>query len=340
MTDSPAAASSGKQRGVSARSLIIAIILLIAVGAMVLLAIWFFTPRDRGLSDDVDFVYLSDDDTATVGFAGSFPVGSDVLSSPTGMDGDGEYIYVAERDAGWLARFTYGGGLVETIAVPPAEGREIATPISVAAMDDGRVAVVDSASGDVLLLDPDSVQETVRISVGANLVQPTSVIADGDRLVVAEATTGTFEVFDADGTYIESLGDDLDPPPTFVGGMRIAGPTLYASDSNAGRVLLLNVSTAAQVATLQERLGLPRGIAVDDAGRVIVADAFDSTVLIFDGDDYMPEDAIGDENTRRVEEGGALGSPQGLVWDSQTRLLYVADTAEGKVKVYEVRAGQ
>ena len=79
---------------------------------------------------------------------------------------------------------------------------------------------------------------------------------------------------------------------------------------------------------------------VDGVGRVMVADAFDGAVLVFDEEDYLITDVIGDENTRRIAEGGALGSPQGLVWDAQTRLLYVADTAEGKVKVYEVRAGQ
>lgn len=328
------------QRGVSARSLLFIVIALAVIGGLVLLGIWFFSPRDLRLTDDVEFVYLADEDTATVGFAGVFPAGGSVLAAPTGMAGDGESIFVAERDAGQIARFTYGGGLVETLAVPPAEGRDTATPISVAVVSDGSIAIVDSASGEVVLMDPGSPDEATRIESGAVLQQPTSVSSDGDRIIVAEASTGTFEVFDLDGVHLESLGADLDPRPTFVGGLEIAGTTMYASDSNAGRVLLLSASTGAQTGTLQERIGLPRGIAVDGTGRVMVADTFDGIVLVFDADDYMLADTVGDDETRRVEEGGLLGAPQGLVWDQQTRLLYVADASQGKIKVYEVRAGR
>ena len=80
---------------------------------------------------------------------------------------------------------------------------------------------------------------------------------------------------------------------------------------------------------------MPRtqGLAVDDTGRIYVADAFMSTVRIFD--------ASGTELGKVVEYGtdpGDLRVPYGLALSTDGARLYVVNTGTSSVEVYDTAA--
>jgi DNA-binding beta-propeller fold protein YncE len=334
------AVSKKKRRGlsVSPRALLTTVIAIILIGALAILVYWLATREDDPWQEAM-FFELPEDAAATVGFAAVFPGAGAELAAPTGIATDGQSLYVALRDAGQIAEFTMRGALVQTVTVPPAEGRDVTTPIDVAVLSTGRLAVVDSASGEVILLDMDSPDEALQLcqETDALLGQPTAVTATDEMILVACATAGSIETFSYDGVYQGGIGADAQPPLTFVGGLHVDNGVLYVSDSNAGRVLTFDLATGVQLGALQQPMGLPRGVTNDVPGRTFVADSFEGLVLVFDPSGMQVLDVVGDEKTRRFEEGGALASPQGVVWDPETRFLYVTDTADGRVKVYEVR---
>ncbi|MDH4140833.1 MAG: hypothetical protein OEV43_09720, partial [Coriobacteriia bacterium] len=234
---------------------------------------------------------------------------------------------------------TYRGGHLATLSVPAAEGVPAAYPIDVASLSDGNLAVVDTASNRVVVLDPEDPFADVRVLGGEEDApkQPTAVTATNGSLFVADAGDKLIKEYREDGTFVRSFGKRLDPRLTFVGGLHANEGMLYVSDSNASRVLVLDLETGRLKTTVQERLGLPRGVTTDDAGRVYVAEEFDAQVAVFDPTGFTLMDVVGDIRTEGLEAGGALSIPDDAFWDSGGQHLYVTDSAQGRVKVYNVR---
>lgn len=74
------------------------------------------------------------------------------------------------------------------------------------------------------------------------------------------------------------------------------------------------------------RFGAPTGIALGPTGHVFVADADHKQVVLLDKQG----------NGQRVIGKGMLERPNGLAWDADEGLLYVADTQAHQVKVFDV----
>lgn len=329
------------QRTISARSLWIAIAALLAVGVLlIVVVVWH--PSIGGRTDSGGLVRLSDDSTASVGYAGAVPsVEESSLPRPLGIDGGQDRLYVALADASAIGVFTYDGERVGTLAVEPATGVAVATPVDVAVLSDGRLLVVDTAAKRIVSVDPKNGQEggeSFAATEETGLRNPTAVDADEGRVFVADAGDGAVKEYTQEGEYVRSMRFDA-PAPEFVGGLCAGGGMLWVSDSNADRVVGVDLESGSQTTVLPGSLNLPRGVAVGADGEIMVAETFARRVSVFDETGARLLESFPDERTDALAEGAELRAPESLYWYARESRLYVSDAVEGRIKVFNIRGG-
>jgi DNA-binding beta-propeller fold protein YncE len=159
-------------------------------------------------------------------------------------------------------------------------------------------------------------------------------------LFVGDVTPGRQRIIElsTDGKVIRQMGakDQL----TFVNGMATRDDgTLIAADSNSGRVLVYgageNADTALARGSADSALGLPRGVAIDDRGRVYVVDTVNQVVRV-----YVPsEDEVSPAPVYAFSFGvegttdGAFEFPNGVAVDTKGH-VYVTDRENNRVQVW------
>lgn len=326
-------------KGVSPRRLIVLIALLILLGVGAFLWWWLTRPDTAEQTDAIEFTYFTPESTATVSFAGAFPpAGRPPIARPLGIDGDGERLFVAEADAGLISMRSYDGALIATFTVEPAVDAAAFYPVDVAILPDGTLGVVDTAGSRVVWIDPDAPERSGDLLGSVEVLQPTAIDASDTEVFVADAVSATILAFTLDEpAEIRGLGGTLDPPLSFAGGLVYHDSTLLVADSNAGRVLVLDAASGEQVGFVEQRLELPRDMAVLTNERIAVVETFARRVAIFDSTGVTLADTVGDERTERLSPGGVLAAPEGVLWDPDALRLYVTDAASGQVKIYNVR---
>jgi sugar lactone lactonase YvrE len=143
--------------------------------------------------------------------------------------------------------------------------------------------------------------------------------------------------FDRVGTLMRRFGKD--EGVGFLNGLAVdADGLVYVADSNNGRILAFGAdgTVVARVGrgVGEGELALPRGVAIDDEGRVHVGDATAQGVQVFDAPNLQ---------TGRMEYLGFFGGPgtgdgkfafpNGVALDAQGR-VYVADTFNGRIQIW------
>lgn len=335
--DRPIAGTSRTPAGIRPRTLWLAILALFLLGAA--LIAWLLLRTDP--SAEPRLIPFAPGSTATVSLAGRFP-GPDEgsLSRPLGMEGDGEVIYVALGGQGIIATFDYEGNREGTITIPPAPGAAVSSPVDIAIMPEGKLAVVDAGGSRVIIIDPKRPKARpvdFASEDGTNTpVAPTAIARAGSAVYVADSSDHSVREYALNGTFRRRLKFDA-PGLTFVGGMTATRDNVYVSDSNAGRGVIVDRETARQTGTLGNQLELPRGIAVNDEGEVWVAETFGRRITLFDPTGQTVLNVIGDAEDEDIPEGDMLQSPESILWDPETSRLYVSDTVSGCLCVYNVR---
>ena len=309
---------------------------LVAIALVAAGAVWFRSAADRA-AGVVPLAPPSAESTSPLSFAGSFPAATDPpLSGPFGIAVLDGRVFVAESLAGVVREFALDGRRVRSIKVPRPSADATAYPADIALVDAGKkLAVVDSAGARVLLLPVDG-NASRPVIVGARDArtapgQPTAVAAVPEGVAIADAKARLVRVYRLDGTFVRDLGETLAPRLGFVGGMAFKAGRLYVSDSNQGRVVVLDVATGAAALLWPERLRLPRGIA-DAAGVFAVAETFGPALSL-----HAPDGASVariDAETPGLEEAGKLRLPKSVAWSGPSSRLYVSDAGDGRVKVY------
>jgi DNA-binding beta-propeller fold protein YncE len=167
-------------------------------------------------------------------------------------------------------------------------------------------------------------------STASRPLQPTAVAVGANEIYVADAGDRTIKVYTRDGTFERVIAKDLNQALTFVGGMVVLGNDLFVTDSNAGRVLVLDVRAGTLKRTFPDTRVLPRGICAGRDNGVLVADTFERSVLLLSA-----KGAALDEIT--AASGGSLGSPRDVAWSEAGAQAYVTDAGAGRVMVYRMR---
>jgi sugar lactone lactonase YvrE len=212
------------------------------------------------------------------------------------------------------------------------------SPVGVACLPDGGIAVSDSLLGALLLYGPDGKPRGRLASV---LERPTGVTFDAatGRLWVAETTAHRLRVFDLEGTGLLRVGERGS------GAQQFNYPTQLAPDPAGGvwvtdslNFRLQHVDGGGRIdrgfGTAGDRPGSfarPRGLAVDARGRVFSVDALLDSVQIFD-----PEGRLLLVFGGRGIGPGRLWLPADVALDA-TGHVFVADSYNHRVQIFAYR---
>ncbi len=226
----------------------------------------------------------------------------------------------------------------EHVTTAGSDAEPMATPVGVAAGEDGAVFVSDSTRGRILVLDGDG---TVRRAFGslAETGRPTGVAWDvrGRRLLVLDTTGCRLLAYAPDGRLLQQVGERGAAPGQFNYPTNLAvgrNGRIYVMDTLNFRVQILapDLAPMAQFGTVGRGPGcfaVPKGIAVDSDGHVYVVDSMFENVQIFSDAGQLLL-AFGGHGAGL----GDLALPSGIWIDADDR-IYVADSAHSRVQIYQ-----
>jgi sugar lactone lactonase YvrE len=103
---------------------------------------------------------------------------------------------------------------------------------------------------------------------------------------------------------------------------------LYVADQKVGAIFIFNTETRETEMIrngFEAHFAMITGLAIDDDDRLFVSDGKQGKVMVFDANHKI---------TAQIKEG--LVGPLGLAIDRERRLLYVVDTQQDQVMVYDV----
>jgi len=257
------------------------------------------------------------------------------------VSADGEYLYVVEGTGDRVVRkvSVRSGEIVATLA-PPLTSPGLRKPVSCAAAADGMVYVVDRIRRTVDIYDEDAQWvASLPAPVSEDVWNPLAIDTDedGHAFVTNTGAEGpVLTVYSPDG-LVEEVFDIIE-----VDGLPLSYPNSVArmddgrfviGDSNNSRLVVFNPATGAGAAygnVAPNALAIPRGVAIDSHGLILVVDANDHTVSAWDVGDDRPlqflfgEPGIGD---------GAFLFPNDIAVDRDGS-LYIADRDNDRVQVW------
>jgi len=265
------------------------------------------------------------------------------VSRPIGVavSPSGDRIYVTESDGDRSVKvFDAKGNPVATLK-PPKDKSDHQPVYLALEPQSGDVYVSDRPSGAIFIYTRDG--------KFARVFKPQPPIKGWQPLGLAFGPKGDLwvidlspplhriEVYGLDGTLKKTLGkpDQFNFPNMVAFDAR---DNVYVTDSNNGRVVVLDQS-GKQLATINRGvsdgdLGLPRGVAIDDTGRLFVVDATDHSVQVY---------LVGTDTNARPTYVGAIGEeglqegefeyPNGVAVDTRAR-IYVTDRENNRVQVW------
>ncbi|MDH3861146.1 MAG: hypothetical protein OEU53_05540 [Gammaproteobacteria bacterium] len=230
----------------------------------------------------------------------------------------GDDLYFIDAGAGKLVHVSLAAMTARTMVALRS-----ATARGLYASRDGSVYVIDNYNRQVLRLDP-SLGELDRYSLGHISGNPVDLtLIEGDRsLLVLDALDGRIAVLDLLGGLQQLI------EPQYVDVTTVSSAT--AIDTSNGEIFLLDSGVDAVAGINLE--GYAKGdyggddlqhvsaFAVDDCGRMFIADAYDGGLYVGVADMSLPG--------RRVKVPELDGKEIGDLWSDES-FLYVATLADG-----------
>ncbi|MBN2839966.1 MAG: hypothetical protein JXP37_03310 [Coriobacteriia bacterium] len=285
------------------------------------------------------FADLPDNPSVTVNLAGVFPAdGEDPLQKPRGIAIAGNRVYVVETGADRVSVFDRYGKRKGEITLLPAQGRERVVATYVACTDDGRIAVVDLEGPRVMVFRVTArgpAEPLFELAIGAEGDEPMHpgaiTYADG-VFYVADSRSQTIQMYDDAGEHIGVLGDGLQEPPFYPGGIVVRDEDVVVTSANDSRILTLGRGAADTFDEIASSLIFPDSMTAVGDDRLAVVDSLGDAVYVYDAD-WRATHAI----SARQVAGANIQEPSGVAWEPGHRRLYVVDVERGSVYVFNVR---
>lgn len=217
------------------------------------------------------------------------------------------------------------------------EEEDVVRPMAVAVDSKDRVVIADSARGRVHIFDRQTGEYShIRSTEEEKLSLPIGLaVGADDRIFVADGDRAKIYVFKPDGTFDTDLGSAkwLKRPA----GIAIdrARQRLYVADPGAHDVKVVDIANGALVKTIGERgtesgkFNYPAFVAVDRQGRLLVTDALNGRIQIFDAEGRFVA-ALG----KKGDGTGDLSAPKGAAADSEGH-IYVADADFDNFQIFD-----
>lgn len=252
------------------------------------------------------------------------------FAGPNGLtiDPDG-HVYSTEFQGGHLRKFTAQGQLELETGGAGSEPGMLANPIGVAVAEDGSIYVSESGSSRVTRFNPDGTFHSAWGSAGNQPGEFLSAmgiaVAGNGEVFVADFGNHRVQVFSDDGVFIREWGAPGTSSGQFANpiGVQI-GPAgnVWVVDSGNERVQVF--SPDGELQRLLDDVGPePQIISINDRGEFYVSSPW--------GDSQVRHSGSDGELLGFVS--GELSGPHGTA-TGPSGLLYVADTANGVIRVF------
>ena len=263
-------------------------------------------------------------------------------SSPMGIavTASGDRIYVTEMDGQRMVRIFDGKRRQIGSFAPPGSIPSNRLPMYVA---------VEPSTGDVYVSDRDARAIFVysRDGVYRRTFQPGPTLPEWQPLGLAFDRDGDLWVGDVsdpvqrihefrpDGTLVRTVGDAGEF--SFPNGLAVTtSGSLLVADGNHGRLAQFDAEglplAGVRRGMSDGELGLPRGVALDDQGRIYVTDTTASVVDVYRLDEAQRPVFVGLVGAYGLSD-GQLRYPGGIAADARGR-IYVADWSNDRVEVW------
>ncbi len=257
------------------------------------------------------------------GSAVAAPGGYLQLGRPVSVATWADYVYIA--DAGRQAILRYDLRR-ETFSV---YYRMPITPVTrIMATAGEYLYVSDPQRSRILYLDRDG--RLLREIKDFNLKQPVAIAEDFSRgrILVADAFYNQVLIFNKLGRLVRVLHpvDETAAPLSGLTDMVVKREKIYFLDGNQSRVVVTDLDGHYLYSLAGNSLKQPVALVVDDAGRVIVADAFDNTILFF-------IDQAEHKTTAMTE---SVMTMQLADMDLHENWLYLADAAAARIQIMKL----
>lgn len=210
----------------------------------------------------------------------------------TGLDEEGN-IYVADTGNNRVVVFDSNGNFLRTVGdtkstpyplgvVISAEGR-----IYVTSLMQRQLSILDEQGKTVKIIKTKKKEETpLRVTIYNNKLYITAI----GQIIVADLNGKVEKRWGKEG---RALGNFEYPNGIVIGKAGKIDPAIIISDSNNNRIQILSMDGKPKAykgqppKSLKDEsllFGLPNGVAMDDEGRIFVADTFNHAVRIFDNE--------------------------------------------------------
>jgi len=257
----------------------------------------------------------------------------------------GDRVYITSSDGDRLTKaFGRDGKVVGTLTPPKSTGAghlPMYVAINPTTQD---VYVSDRQSGSIYIYDAKGTYLRTfapKGDLGGKYAPLGLAFAPDGTLYVtdvrgSDAKTHRVLVFGADGTLLRSLGTP--GQLNFPNGIAVgANGNIDVADSNNGRLVIFS-RVGKMIATIspgigEGDLGMPRGVAADDSGKLLVVDTADHMVRLYTTDKSKPTPTYVGSFGTEGQLDGTFEYPNGVATDKRAH-VYITDRENNRVQVW------
>ena len=262
------------------------------------------------------------------------------LIRPTGVTERDGVLYIA--DPGAQALWIFDIPQQRFTKVTQIDKTALASPVAVAARNDGAVFVADSWLKKIFLIDREG--KLLRVFIDGGLERPAALAYDAatGRLYVADSAAHRIDVYGPDGARVSAWGKRG-------GGNGEFNYPTHLALAGSGRLLVTDALNFRIQAFDRDgkflwkmgrqgdgsgNLAAPKGVAADSQGHFYIVDALFDAVQIFERNGSLLL-AFGERGTGR----GQFWIPGGI-FIGPTDRIYIADAYNQRIQIFDFLGGR
>lgn len=208
-------------------------------------------------------------------------------------------------------------------------------PYDMCVDDRQRLFVADMAGANIHIfgLDDRKYHQFSEMAGGETLAGPISIELVGDRLYVADSVLRKICVFDLEGNFIFSFGEDALERPSSIA-YQAEGKRIYVSDT-AGHTIKIFTKDGKLTGSIGSRGSLPgqfnypTHLWIDESGKIYISDTLNYRVQIFSKEGVFVK-FFGSQGDRP----GNFAHPSGISTDNYGN-IYVVDRQYENVQIFD-----
>lgn len=264
--------------------------------------------------------------------------GKDALQRPSTVAVCEGRIFVADSKNGRVQVFSSKGGSL--FSFPAAKDKKSTGnyPLGIAIDDAGQIYVTELHSQKLLVFDIEGNFISNFPSKNSKVLKkPLAVTFANNKLYITDGGDQKVKIFNKNGKLLLKFGKRGTNKGQFAfpnGIATLDDGTIFVADSNNRRIQVFSSKGKFKFAFGEDKLSLPRGIAIDWLERLHVVDTFGRKVVVFDRKGNLLFSYGVGANKSQSEKESLL---DGIAIDNTTRRIYVTDRINNLIDVWGYR---